>query len=311
MDIARAGLGHSGSAAADAAHSSPSADGSARTALWVGDWLVDPSGGSLSRGSEIVRLELRSMRLLLRLTDQPGQIVSNEDLLDYAWPDTKVSPDSLYQAVASLRRLFGDDSKSPRYIATIPRQGYRLVAQVRAAAAPVGPAAETAAPSRRRPLGMALAVLVLTAVAGWAVFEHAGGVQPLHAVAVLPFLDLSSDSMDKEFFADGMTEELINRLSHIPGLSVPAPTASFALKGKSMPVDAIARTLQVDYLLDGSIRSSGPTLRVSARLLRADGFVMWSETYDRKTEDLLGIQDDVAAHVTSAIEGVVTHGAPG
>jgi TolB-like protein/DNA-binding winged helix-turn-helix (wHTH) protein len=280
------------------------------TALWIGDWLVDPSTASVARDGEVTRLELRTIRLLLRLAEQPGAVVSNEDLLDYAWPATKVSPDSLYQAVASLRRLFEDDSKHPRYIETVPRQGYRLVASVKAVVpGDVAPPVDTAPSSWRLRLGMVLLLVALAAAGAWAVLRPAG--MATHAVAVLPFLDLSSEAMDKEVFADGITEELINRLSGMPGLCVPAPTASFALKGKNLPVDAIARSLQVDYLLDGSIRSSGAVLRVSVRLLRADGFVMWSASYDRTETDLLGIQDDVAAHVAGAIEGVVNHGAGG
>jgi TolB-like protein len=127
--------------------------------------------------------------------------------------------------------------------------------------------------------------------------------QPL-SVAVLPFLDLTSQEMSEEYFADGMTEELIARISKIPGLQVPSATASFYFKGKQMPVGAIAAELHVAYVLDGSIRRSGPTLRIVTRLVRAnDGFVVWSETYDRKSEDLLTVQDDIAGRVATAIEG--------
>src|SRR5262249_12907821 len=99
------------------------------------------------------------------------------------------------------------------------------------------------------------------------------------SIAVLPFLDLTDDRMSHETFADGMTEELIGRLSKVPGLHVPAPTASFYFKGKKKAVAEIATALGVTYVLDGSVRLSGPTLRVAARLVRADtGFVVWSET---------------------------------
>ena len=102
--------------------------------------------------------------------------------------------------------------------------------------------------------------------------------QPRNSVAVLPFLDLT-EAMSEAPFADGMTEELIGKLSKIPGLRVPAPTASFYFKGKQIPVADIASKLGVAYVLDGSVRKSGPTLRVAARLIRADnGYVVWSET---------------------------------
>jgi len=99
-----------------------------------------------------------------------------------------------------------------------------------------------------------------------------------------------------------MTEELIDKLSKVPGLRVPAPRTSFLLKGKKMPIAEVARTLGVAYVLDGSIRKSGPRLRVAARLIRADsGYVVWSDTYDRPWDNLLQVQDDIAGEVTKAL----------
>jgi TolB-like protein len=127
-------------------------------------------------------------------------------------------------------------------------------------------------------------------------------LQATRAVAVLPFLDLTSQAMNEEYFADGMTEELITRLSHMEGLRVTAPTDSFALKGRKMTVAQTARLLNVDYVVDGSLRKSGDTLRVSARVVRAaDGSVVWSQSYDRSSHDLLKVQDDIAGHVAEAI----------
>jgi TolB-like protein len=111
--------------------------------------------------------------------------------------------------------------------------------------------------------------------------------QSQKSIAVLPFLDLT-EGMKEEEFADGMTEELIDKLSKIPGLRVPAPTSSFYFKGKQIPVTEMAKTLGVVFVLDGSVRKSGGRVRVAARLIRADnGFVIWSETYDRPFGDIL------------------------
>jgi TolB-like protein len=119
---------------------------------------------------------------------------------------------------------------------------------------------------------------------------------------VLPFLDLT-EGMRNEEFADGMTEELIDKLSKIPGLRIPSPTASFFYKGKQIPVADIAKSLGVAYVLDGSVRKFGARVRVAARLIRADtGYVVWSETYDRPFTDLLMVQDDIAGKVTKALK---------
>jgi len=265
------------------------------------------------------------MRLLLCLAEHAGQVVSIDDLLEQVWTGVIVTPDSVYQAVTSLRRLLGDDPKQPAYIATVPRLGYRMVAQVGPwtdAAAPTGAqSAESAARESgarrsvaRRPLlaagsGVA-AVLILAFVVygriGNRVNAAATPIAVQKTLAVLPFLDLTSESMDQEYFADGMTEELIDKLSKIPGLRVPPPTSSFYFKGKKTSIAEIAKSLGVAYVLDGSLRQSGATMRVAARLVRADnGFVVWSETYDRRLDDALKVQDEIAGEVATALQGAL------
>jgi TolB-like protein len=129
--------------------------------------------------------------------------------------------------------------------------------------------------------------------------------QPEKSVAVLPFLDLT-ETMNQEPFADGMTEELIDRLSKIQGLRVPGATSSFYFKGKQLTVGEIGKALGVSYVLDGSVRKSGARLRVAARLVRADsGYIVWSETYDRPLDDILMVQDDIAGEVTKALRASI------
>ncbi len=275
------------------------------TNLRIGDWLVNPLSGEIARGEERVRLEARAMRLLLCLAEKPGEVVSIDSLLNQVWSGVVVTPDSVYQAVAALRRLLGDDAKQPAYIVTVPRLGYRLVAPVQSHVdAPPAPAR---APTRSRAYAVALAILLGVGALTYYLIapRTTAGPKIAQTIAVLPFLDLT-DSMNEEPFADGMTEELIHKLSKVPGLRVPAPTASFYFKGKQLPVAEIARALHVTYVLDGSVRKSGETLRVAARLLRADdGYVVWSETYDRPVDDKLMVQDDIAGEVTSALRASI------
>jgi transcriptional activator of cad operon len=297
-------------------------DRTTETALRIGDWSVDPATNQIAREGQTVRLEARTMRLLLCLAEHPGETVSTDELMDRVWSGTIVTQDSVYQAVASLRRVLGDDPKKPAYIATVPRRGYRMVARVLAqsdssivaAAAPARTGALLRA--RYRKAGLLLGMGALVAVALGLTFSNLSSVtkdgraiSPAQAtphaqsVAVLPFLDLTSEAMNEEYFADGMTEELIDRLSKIPGVQVSPPTASFYFKGKQMPVGAIARALNVTFVMEGSVRKSGPTLRVAARLVRADdGLIIWSQTYDRESGDLLRVQDEIAGQVAQALE---------
>jgi adenylate cyclase len=130
-----------------------------------------------------------------------------------------------------------------------------------------------------------------------------------HSIAVLPFLDMS-EKKDQEYFADGMAEELLDLLSRIPELRVIARTSSFSFKGKSDDIRTIATKLGVANLLEGSVRKSGNTLRVTAQLIRAtDGAHIWSKTYDRKTGDIFKVQDDIASAVVEALKVSLLSGA--
>jgi transcriptional activator of cad operon len=290
-------------------------DAAAAKALRIGAWRTDPLKGTLTNGSESVRVDARSMRLLSVLASQAGQTISVETLLDEVWEDVVVSPDSVYQAVASLRRLLGDDPKNPTYIATIPRLGYRMVAAVSvvpddpAVLVPPAPAKVQERTLRKPKYRMiaSSALLVILAGLGVVFYGHRPwAAAPAQSVAVLPFADLTSQSMDEEYFADGMTEELIDRLSHIPGLRVPAATSSFSFKGKKLPIADIGVALGVAYILDGSIRESESTMRITARLARADdGYIIWQQSYDRPKQDKLKVQEDIAREVAASLASSV------
>lgn len=286
--------------------------------LRVGAWCVNPASGQISRNGNSVRLEVRTMRLLVCLAERAGEVVSIDELLDQVWPGVSVTPDSVYQAVAALRRLLGDDPKNPTYIATAPRLGYRMVATVGPWVEDVATAEPAPAARRFRPMAALMTVLgaVALVVFGGLVWYGKAAKQtpkpvqavasgPQKSIAVLPFLDLTED-MKHEAFADGMTEELIDRLSKVPGFRVPAPTSSFYFKNKKVPIAEIARSLGVAYVLDGSIRRSGGRMRVATRLVRAEnGYVIWSGSYDRALKDILMLQDDIAGEVTKALRASI------
>jgi transcriptional activator of cad operon len=283
--------------------------------LRIGDWCVNPASGEISRNGDTARLDTRTMRLLLCLADHAGEVVSIDDLLSQVWPDVTVSQDSVYQAVATLRRLLGDDPKTPTYIATAPRLGYRMVATVGpwVDQTPGGTEAPPAKPfSWIAGAALCLVILAIGAfmyrtrvAAGNQATSLVNASKPEKSIAVLPFLDLTED-MKEEEFADGMTEELIDKLSKVPGLRVPSPTSSFYYKGKTITVAEVAKALGVNYILDGSVRKSGTRLRVAARLVRAEnGYVIWSESYDRPLDDILMVQDDIAGEATKALSASI------
>lgn len=317
----------------------------ARAGLRIGDLCVYPAIDEIQKDGVTIKLEPRAMRLLMCLAERSGHVVSVEELLESVWKDVIVSPDSVYAAVAALRRILGEDPKNPTYIANVPRRGYRLIASVspleppvsRAVPDPAGvgaeeimpPAAsadERAAPEliARPPHDLRLtkrstwalilgsAVLFLLAVGAfrWNA-SHAHRIaaappqSPAKSVAVLPFLDMS-EKRDEQYFADGMSEELIDLLARVPDLKVPARTSSFSFKGKQATIEEIARALGVSHVLEGSVRKSGDTLRITAQLVRADnGYHEWSETYDRPMSDIFKIQDEIAGEVVRSLKAQI------
>ena len=131
-----------------------------------------------------------------------------------------------------------------------------------------------------------------------------------HSIAVLPFVNMSSDN-EQEYFSDGITEELLNLLAKIPQLQVTARTSSFSFKGKNTAIPEIARTLHVAHVLEGSVRKAGNSVRITAQLIRAGTDThLWSQTYDRKLDDVFALQDEIAADVAKHLEVTLLGAAP-
>jgi TolB-like protein/DNA-binding winged helix-turn-helix (wHTH) protein/Tfp pilus assembly protein PilF len=302
------------------------------SAIRIGAWRVDPALDEISRGGNTFKLEPRAMQLLVFLAEHAGQVISVDGLLDQVWAGVVVTPDSVYQAVAALRRILGDDPKEPIYIANVPRRGYRLVALVApwvdASDESLGqspsPAVEGATMTHsvlpiRSPLQWSrVALLTLLALALGYVFvdkfwlsrrveaDHPTAAASTNVVdrsiAVLPFVDMS-EKKDQEYFADGMAEEILDLLATIPALKVIGRTSSFQFKGKNEDLRAIGVKLGVAYVLEGSVRKSGNRVRVAAQLIGSkDGTHRWSGTYDRDMGDVLKLQEEIAAGLVRALQ---------
>jgi TolB-like protein len=143
-----------------------------------------------------------------------------------------------------------------------------------------------------------VAVLPTAETVGESVNEE---LEPRRSIAVIPFVNMSSDK-EQEWFADGLTEEILNSLARTPDLLVAARTSSFTFKGSNENIQTIAASLGVDHILEGSVRRAGDRLRVTAQLVRAiDGFHLWSETYDRDVDDMIDIQENVAIEIANAM----------
>jgi TolB-like protein/DNA-binding winged helix-turn-helix (wHTH) protein len=294
----------------------------------VGDLNIDTGTQAVSRAGETIALPKLSYDLLQVLARAAPNLVSLDELMRLVWPGVVVSPETVSQRIKLLRDSLGDDPREPRYIAGLRGRGYQLIAVVKeleteptASPATEPPASrpEPSAPrleSRRNWLLLIATGFVLAF--GWILADKFEIRKPIaqenpataaaalpaaseKSIAVLPFVDMS-EKKDQEYFSDGLSEEMIDMLTKVPELRVSARTSSFYFKGKQATIADIAKALGVAHVLEGSVRKSGNTLRITAQLIRVDnGYDVWSETYDRKLDDIFKIQDEIADAVVTAL----------
>ncbi len=292
----------------------------------LGPWRVEPNRNAIFQGNEEKHLENRLMQTLVFLAEHQGRVVTRERFFDTVWQGRIVNEEALSRAISLLRTALDDNAQSPEFIQTIPGIGYRLIAEVS-----IGARQKEKPPSRtdtqegsrqaKAPSSIGgnrlNLVIILTLALLFGLFAidkfvinpaptEGTGPGPGEALAdnslaVLPFVNMSSDP-EQDFFADGMTEELLNMLTRVPKLRVTARTSSFFFKGKNLPVSQIAEALNVKHILEGSVRISGDRVRITAQLIDAHSDShLWSQTYDRELEDIFDIQDEVATAIVGAL----------
>jgi transcriptional activator of cad operon len=285
-------------------------------ALQIGEWIVNPSLDSISKGTETQKLEPRTMRLLLCLAGSAGEVVSVDRLLNEVWTGVVVGPASVYQSVSQLRKLLGDVDPEPTYIVTVPRKGYRLIAPVKRleSAGGITPPTEVplsaAAPlpdrERTRLLIVGVALIVALVLVGTVIWKKSTTAKYMAAsansIVVLPFIDMTAEKADQSF-CDGLTEELSNWLAQIPTLRVVARTSAFAFRGQGEDVRKIGKELGSNHIVEGSIRRSGDHMRITVQLIDArNGYHLWSEDFDRPLEDAIKIQEDISRSVAEKLQ---------
>ncbi len=240
-------------------------DGTSCPVIRFGAFEVDLDSHELRKHGLRVRLEEKPFQILKLLLEHSGSLVTRSALRERLWPDTVVGYEhGLNTAVNKLRDLLGDSARSPRFIETLPRLGYRFLAPV-------------ITPGRRAPAKKML--------------------------LVLPFENLSGDSKH-EYFADGLTEEMICQLGRLcpKRLGVIARTSAIQYKATKKSIGEIAEELKVDCVLEGSVRCDGQRMRITGQLIEArDQTHLWSATYDRELRDLLDVQADVARQIGKAL----------
>ena len=288
---------------------------------------LDPQAHQLLRNGQPARLAPQALRLLEFLASHPGRLVTREEI----WSDTTFVDfeQGINKSVRQIRDALNDDADKPRFVETLPRRGYRFIANVEfpennSAGAPVAaprlvtpqssppkfPAVHKRILSKRR-VAAALGVLALIVAFQFGVRlkrERVSAAQPaIQSIAVLPFENLSADS-SQDYFAAGITEELTTDLANIGAVRVISHTSAIRLQGGRKSLSQIARELKVDGIVEGAVQRSAGRVLITAQLIRttADEHV-WAATYDREENDVLGVEEDVARAIAGAIQLKLTN----
>jgi TolB-like protein/DNA-binding winged helix-turn-helix (wHTH) protein/Tfp pilus assembly protein PilF len=290
--------------------------------LRFGVFELDLDTGELRKSGRAVRLRPQAAKVLAVLASRPGQLVTREDLQEELWgQETFVDFEhGINLCIREIRAALGDDAVTPRYVETLPRHGYRFIAPIHdenqsskddsGESQPGDPGPIIPAPRRSYwPVALlgvvVMAMLVAVAVVNpseWRTRLLGGTVRPVRAIAVLPLQNLTGDSA-QDYFADGMTEALTTDLARMESLQVISRTSTMQYKTAKKSLPVIARELNADAIVEGSVQRSGNRVRVTAQLVRAaDDRHLWAETYERDFRDILALQDDVASAIAKQVE---------
>ena len=286
-----------------------------RTYLF-GAFVLDVDRGALLKDGADVPLRPKCFKVLSYLVEHHGLLVTKEEVLGAVWPDVVVTEDSLTQCLIQIRKVLGDDSRE--MVLTVPRRGYLFDVPVtvhKPGEVQVAQWAPDSLDSNRRPsrwsVGAAIVLALALAATWWNGARHRvheGMPRDVRAVAlpasiaILPFEDMSPEG-DQEYFGDGISEEVLNLLAQTPELTVISRTSSFSFKGQNADIETIAQKLNVASVLEGSVRKNGDQVRITAQLVEASNSAhLWSQTYDRTLDDVLGVQSEIAASVAAVLK---------
>lgn len=280
----------------------------------LSDWRVSPREGLITRGDEDVHLEPLAMEVLVYLVRHAGEVISRESLEKEVWRGAVVSYDAVTNTIIKLRKALQDNARQPRYIATIPKKGYQLIADINwhEEAAPEKHGRDTTPKTtssdhkaRRWHPGAGLMLAILAGIGLLALIWYGigGNGQMSHppSIVVLPFVNLSDDPR-QAYLADGITEDITTDLSRMSGIRVLAGNTALNYKDKQAVPEQVGKELDVQFVLKGSVQQLGGELRVNAQLVdTATGYNAWAERYDRKVSEVFAVQDDVTQSIVSAL----------
>ena len=249
---------------------------------------LDTDRRELRRGGDAIAVEPQVFDLLVYLVENRDRVVSKDDLIAAVWRNRIVSDSTLTSRINAARKALGDSGEEQKLIRTVPRKGLRFVGDVHMPSSVEQPGHRAAAGDEN---------------------SEPRGALPLPdrpAIAVLPFINMSGEA-EQEYFSDGITEDIITLLSKHRSLLVTARNSAFAFKGHGSDVRRMGTELCADYIVEGSVRKIGRTVRITVHLIETEGGrLVWADQYDRDLEEIFELQDEITKAIAARIEPSVS-----
>ena len=288
-----------------------------------GDYVLESREHSLRKGAQQIHLRPKAFETLLYLVKHHGSLIKKQDMLDDLWPNVIVTENTLSHCIDEVRQALQDNAQKPTFIRTIPRVGFKFIAEVRELKTDedITVSSNSGVNEQKKDINntviedqkknqpgkkyiiVGIIVIILVVLSTVVVFNLINNNnKKINSIAVLPFINLNVDP-GEEYFADGMTETLISNLGKVKSLRVISRTSGMTYKNASRPLPEIAKQLNVDAIIEGSVLNVNGHVRITAKLIKADeDQLLWVKSYKRDLKDILKLQGELAQEITSEIQ---------
>ena len=265
--------------------------------LKIGDWIVESSSGLIFKDDKEHRLEPKAMEVLVYLAENAGEIVTRSELEESVWQGSIVTYEALTVTINKIRAALEDDSRKPRYIKTLAKRGYRLIASVN-----TNKTSTQNTPTDKQKISIKpafiIAIIITLLFSAFLFYPNINNQQlklpqNVPSIAVIPFANNNNDPV-QDYFAAGITEYLITDLSRLPNLLVTSRNSVLGFNSKTLDLKNVGETLNTEYVLTGSVLKDKNRIRIAVQLTDvSNGVQLWAYRFDRKVDDLFAVQDEI------------------
>lgn len=273
--------------------------------LKVGEWIIEPASGQIFKDNKEHRLEPKAMAVLVYLAENAGEIVTRSELEESVWQGSIVTYEALTVTINKIRAALEDDSRKPRYIETLAKRGYRLIASVNTEKT----STQITPTDKQKVLikpAFIVSVVIIIFSSVFLFYQNINNKQlklpqDVPSIAVIPFANNNNDPV-QDYFAAGITEYLITDLSRLSNLLVTSRNSVLGFNSKTLDLKNVGETLNTEYVLTGSVLKDKNRIRIAVQLTDvSNGVQLWADRFDRKVDDLFAVQDEIINKIVTEL----------